>query len=335
MRLLVVGDMHVKNNNINQIDSLLEKITNTIQNKNPDYVVLLGDLVDSHETMHLQTWNRVLNILCSICELCKVIYVVGNHDMLNNQQFLNDNNWFHVFNIIGHDRIIVANKPIEIGNCIFTPYVFNGRFEESLKDIDLHGKSAIFCHQEFSGAQMQSIESKTGDAPLKNIPIISGHIHDRQIMSGSDYYVNYIGSPIDTSFVAPVKRYMEIIDVGHESATSINFDSIEIKNIPRKILIKTNVEDFENINIKEDENQYKIKIIDSDVNIFRCKNGKKFKSLKLLNNISILFKTTNLNQVQKNIKKDNDFMNILTEDIKNEDESVQKVFKDVYNRTKK
>jgi metallophosphoesterase superfamily enzyme len=47
--LLVVGDVHVKLDNLLEIRCLIEKLERTIEAHRPDFVVLLGDVLHTHE----------------------------------------------------------------------------------------------------------------------------------------------------------------------------------------------------------------------------------------------------------------------------------------------
>jgi DNA repair exonuclease SbcCD nuclease subunit len=60
------------------------------------------------------------------------------------------------------------------------------------------GATCIWAHQEFKGAQMGSQISTDGDIwPLDYPQVISGHIHDFQIVQSN---VMYIGTPIQHTF---------------------------------------------------------------------------------------------------------------------------------------
>lgn len=318
-KYLLIGDVHIKTNNISTIGILLKEILGCIIKYKPQYTVIMGDLADSHSNMHIQAWNMILYFLKKISEVSNIIYIVGNHDMLNNQQFLNTNHWFNVFNMFQDDNITIVDKVYEQDSVLFVPYVYNGRFQEA---IDTYGNidhiKCIFCHQEFVGARMNSIVSVHGDI-LPNKPVFSGHIHDRQKYKT----VHYTGSPIDTSFVKPVKRYLDLITI----EDNIQVQEVELFNIPRKIAIYMSCDEFLNFKHEFNKNdQYKVVISDNNANIFKIKQTDKYKKLIQKKNINILFKPKDVKQTIKNVNKSSDFLKILDDDLKNEDEAVRMVY---------
>ena len=312
MKFLAIGDVHIKNSTIDIAYALLQEIIKSIKEYKPDYTVILGDLADTHGIMHLQAWNAILDFIKQISDISNLIYVVGNHDMLNNQQFMNNNHWFHVFNIFQQDNIKVVDKPFLFKDILFVPYVYNGRFYEAIKGFN--NIKAIFCHQEFLGCKYGFVESVTGDPP-PGIPVFSGHIHDRQNM--------YIGSPIDTSFVAPVDRYIDLITIDDD----ISSQSILIQNVPRKIVFNTTANNFNNENfVFSDKNLYKIIVSGTQGEILSVKQSNLYQDILKNQNVKIVFKATDIKQIKKVSSSSNSFSNILHEKVQQENKSVQDVF---------
>jgi len=319
MKYLVVGDIHIKIKNIPIIQVLIKELVDIVSVHKPDYMVILGDMADSHGIMHLQAWNTILEFIKSIGGLCKIIYVVGNHDMLNNQQFLNNNNWFDVFNIIPNNIIKVANKPIILNEALFIPFVPTGRFNEALEAI--HGKFKIaFCHQEFEGCIMNNINSRSEDqAP--DFPVFSGHIHDRQKI----HKVQYIGSPLDVTAVSPVDRFVELVEVGDTIVST----PIQITSVPRKIYLEFDIDSVEGYTPPDDYNFYKVLILGKYSEIFKYKQTDAYQQLKSCENVRIVFKSQDVESVRKNKSNSSDFLKIITEEIKHEDDMVQVLFSEV------
>ena len=52
-KVLAVGDQHFKIDNIPLINKFIKKIIDIIDDKKPDVVVLLGDLLHTHERIHM------------------------------------------------------------------------------------------------------------------------------------------------------------------------------------------------------------------------------------------------------------------------------------------
>ena len=50
-KVLVVGDQHFKIDNIPLINKFIQRLVNIIDDKKPDFIVLLGDLLHTHERL--------------------------------------------------------------------------------------------------------------------------------------------------------------------------------------------------------------------------------------------------------------------------------------------
>lgn len=55
----------------------------TIKKENPDYIFLLGDIIDSYHLMdESSTRAKVTSLLVKLSEIAKVFFVIGNHDYI-------------------------------------------------------------------------------------------------------------------------------------------------------------------------------------------------------------------------------------------------------------
>ena len=82
MKLLCVGDIHIKLDNYHLIDILQKHIIDYIQLYDTKYVILMGDILHYHEKLHTQCLNRACELIENIRQLCHVICLVGNHDYI-------------------------------------------------------------------------------------------------------------------------------------------------------------------------------------------------------------------------------------------------------------
>ena len=185
LKVIVIGDQHFKIDNVQEVDIFISKITSLIKEKKPDFIVLLGDLLDTHERIHSVPLNRAYKFIDNMRNISKTYILVGNHDMSDNQQFMTDNHWLN--GLKEWNNVVVVDKIISdvIGHkkFIFCPYVYVGRFEEALNllDTDWKDSQCIFAHQEFYGCKMGAFNSIDGDKwDLENPQVISGHIHLNQ-----------------------------------------------------------------------------------------------------------------------------------------------------------
>jgi DNA repair exonuclease SbcCD nuclease subunit len=181
MRFLFIGDIHIKHANLSEISIVVDSIKSQTD---VDYIVFAGDILDTHERVDVQLLNVAYDMINVSRNVTKTFVIVGNHDMINNQQFLTDAHWMN--GMKEWNNVTVVDKPTVISKenqrVILCPYVFPGRFIEALNNIDdWKNADLIFAHQEFKGCKMGAIISQIGDDWDINWPIvISGHIHERQ-----------------------------------------------------------------------------------------------------------------------------------------------------------
>lgn len=197
--VLFVGDIHIKFDNLGSIDKL-ETILQQECGVNNDIqcIVVAGDILDTHERIHTQLLNRAYKLLDSFRKISEVIVLVGNHDYINNQQFLTTNHWLN--GLKEWDNITIIDKPTIKFNYLFTPYVPTGRFIEALETLNDDWKSVIciFAHQEINQCKLGCIYSIDGDEWDDSWPmLISGHIHERHMVKKN---VLYPGSVINHSY---------------------------------------------------------------------------------------------------------------------------------------
>jgi DNA repair exonuclease SbcCD nuclease subunit len=191
--ILFIGDPHFQISNIQEVDLFLEKIINLATKKNPDIIVIAGDILHTHERLHTLALNKAYDLIDNMRKITKTYVLVGNHDYINNQQFLTNNHWMNGLkewnNTIIVDNVLKEN--INNEKFIFVPYVPPGRFEEALRTLkyDWISASCIFAHQEFAGCKMGAIVSIEGDKwDINNPIVISGHIHSKQQPQKNIYY---------------------------------------------------------------------------------------------------------------------------------------------------
>jgi len=179
-KLLFIGDVHFKHSNATETRVLMEKI----QTLDYDVAVVAGDVLDTHEKVDIQLLNRAYDMIRTLRDKTLTYVLVGNHDYINNQQFLTDAHWMNAMKEWAN--VVIVDRPTRwtdtVGNVfVFVPYVFPGRFLEALSTIVWSDATCIFAHQEFKGCKMGAFESTNGDDWDTTWPlVISGHVHERQ-----------------------------------------------------------------------------------------------------------------------------------------------------------
>ena len=340
---LIIGDQHFKIDNLHLVSRFTQKIGNLIQDKNPDFVILLGDMLHTHERIHTLPLNKAYEFIDFIRKLRKTYILVGNHDHINGTQFLTHNHWLN--GLKEWDNIVIVDDVYEDyineKKFIFAPYVPAGRFEEALNTLEDDWKDAtcIFAHQEFYNCKMGAILSVEGDKwPLDYPNIISGHIHDNQTLQKNIYYP---GSSLEISYGQHKQNIVAYVEF--EDEKNYNLEEINL-NMPLKKIIYLDIENVDDFKIpKETDDQYKISLNGEYDEFKNFKKTQKYKEI-IKKNIKVVFKPKKKDLKIKNEKLlkiiDNntenlaDFSKIIKEIIEeHEDPYLNEVFDLVVNNT--
>lgn len=189
--VLFVGDLHVKRSNASQIAILADRITTDVEASDIRFVVLAGDLLDTHERVDVQSMNAAYDFIRAVRTIGRVFVLVGNHDYINNQQYLTDAHWMN--GMKEWTDVVIVDRPIEYDGFFFVPYVYPGRFVEALDgafgDRWKSEAECVFAHQEFRGCKMGAFVSVDGDEWDASYPlVVSGHVHERQRPAANVFY---------------------------------------------------------------------------------------------------------------------------------------------------
>lgn len=301
MSILVIGDLHIKKNNLSNIKLFHKKLEQCILTHKPNYIIFLGDLLDYHDIIHTICLNHFNNIIDMCRQYAHTYVIVGNHDMLGPTEFLNDNHWLNAHkkwdNITIVDRVInikLNNIPITL-----VPFVENGRFIEALNTTNNWTNSKlIFAHQEFKGCKMGAIISEDGDNwPLQFPQIISGHIHSKQQPQDNIYYT---GSAIQHAFGESSDN--TLLFIHNEN----NMEEIDLQ-MPKKKTIYIKSSELDELKL-DNNNDDEIKVtVSGTIDEFKLfKKTKKYKQL-VNNKHKVVFKNT-----RKEIKDEADFIQSLS-----------------------
>jgi len=322
---IVIGDPHFKIDNVIQTEEMEDKLLKKLSTLKLDFIVILGDTLDRHESIHVSPLNRSIKWLNELTKISFVYLIIGNHDLINNKQFLSTQHPFQCLknwkNIKVIDSFIIESiNDYQFG---FVPYVPNGKFMDAIQqNDDWKDCHFIFCHQEFKGVKMGHKISDTGDLWDDSYPnIISGHIHDYQKVGKN---ILYTGSLLQHGFSDIVKKtisYFELNDNQYKH-TKINL------HLMKKRKYKLTIDQIDNFKIKENE-IIKIEIIGHYGDIKSSKLKQRLKNLEdqgckitFTNNLHI-----NEESYHHNIEKHN-FDFYLYQKIEKEQE-LYKLFKDI------
>jgi DNA repair exonuclease SbcCD nuclease subunit len=237
---MAIGDPHFQAINVEEIKLYIKKVKAAVIEHSPTFIVILGDLLHTHEKIHETPLNLATLFISGLAKLCPVFLIIGNHDYCNNQQFLTSKHAFNAFknkpNITICDKVVSAT----FGDHMFTflPYVPVERFEEALNtsEHDWKQSKCIFAHQEFYGCKLNPIvESTNGDIWPEDYPqVISGHIHDEQTPQPNIYYP---GSSLQHSYLESHDKIIALVKFtkNGKKITRVSLD------MPKKTVIYANI----------------------------------------------------------------------------------------------
>ena len=318
--IIAIGDQHFKITNIPEVELFIDKITSLVEEKKPDIIVLLGDLLDTHERIHVLPLNKAYEFIDNMRNISPTYILVGNHDMQNNKQYLSTNHWLNALkeweNVVVVDTVLM--QEINSEKFVFCPYVFPGLFQKALNTLDEEWieASCIFAHQEFYNCKMGAIQSLEGDKwDLDNPFVVSGHIHSRQKPQENIYYP---GSSMQVAF-------------------GENQNNIIAHFIFENKIVYLDINETENYAILKTKDQIKISVCGDYEEFKQFKKSKKYKEL-ISKEIKIVFKAKksdnkikneNLSKViEENTSDLNNFSKIITYMIKEQnDPYLEDVFK--------
>jgi DNA repair exonuclease SbcCD nuclease subunit len=248
--VLFVGDVHIKFSNLKDLDKLEDKM---LQMKDISFIVVAGDILDTHEKIHSQLMNRAYKLIKTLRTVAPVYVLVGNHDYINNQQFLTDNHWMN--GMKEWERVRVIDYPLRLEGSsgqafALVPYVPPGRFVEALDKVPgWRDTACVFAHQEVKNCKMGCIRSMDGDVWDAEWPmLVSGHIHERQTVGNN---VLYPGSVLNHAFGSDNQGISKLtftdkvmseerVDIGLEKKSIIYEDVTKVEDIPKDKLVVQN-----------------------------------------------------------------------------------------------
>jgi DNA repair exonuclease SbcCD nuclease subunit len=295
-------------------------------NKKPDLIICAGDLLHTHERLHTLPLNKAYELVDKMRKISKTYVLVGNHDYIQNQQFLTDNHWMNGMKE-WHNTVIVDRVTTEVINGVlftFVPYVPPGRFQEALATLDekealWRDSDCIFAHQEFFGCKMGAIVSVEGDKwPLDYPEVISGHIHSKQKPQNNVYYS---GSAMQHAFGESSKNIIAYLTFEPDQK-GYRLDEINL-NLPRKKIVYMDVENLDDYELPDTEDKIKITVSGVYDQFKALKKTKKYKKL-VKDGVKVVFKAKKIEHEKKlleSIVDETAFSTILSEIVNQQKDS--------------
>lgn len=323
MNVLTIGDPHFTSANSVKVLMLIEKIVDLISKNRFDFVVILGDVLHTHEKVHTIAMNHALDFFKKVSAICATYVLVGNHDLINNSQFLSKNHWMNSIKKWDNITIVDSTINVVINSIQFTmvPFVPPGRLVEALDTcIGWRQSRTIFAHQEFKGCKMKTIVSTDGDEWDEKYPyVVSGHIHGNHMVGKNIYYP---GTPHQTRFGESKKKTVSILTYSPDQIypyikkVSLYLPTKEIINVDSKNLNTWVLPESKDV-------EYKVEITGSIEEFKTYTKSKNY--VELSKKCIIVFKTNSKNNdklVPSFVNKNDSFSDVLRELIKNEQDIV-------------
>lgn len=195
MKTLLVGDPHIKINNITESEKLIDFVAEIAKKQKVDQIVFLGDLFHTHAIKRLEVenfWQKSFDKLDTLN--LEVIVLVGNHDIIGSKELGLSINSLNVFKNDRAKRIIV-DTPMIHNNIAYVPYTHEAEdFIKKANDLYESGARLLIAHQTFQGAAYENNFYAPDGIDASKISfqnIIAGHIHKSQTIGK----VWYPGTP--------------------------------------------------------------------------------------------------------------------------------------------
>lgn len=197
MKILRIGDPHVRVTNLEEWEKLAHFIVDVALEKSPDRIEILGDLFHTHAVIRLEVQDFWTCWLETLSDKQELFVLRGNHDMSGDHNL--NISALSIFNRLKKKNLHIIENPQAYGVYGYVPYHHdNDRFVEHANNLAKEGCKILVCHQTFSGSKYENgFYDPNGIDPdlLKFDTIISGHIHARQRFGK----VIYPGTPVWSS----------------------------------------------------------------------------------------------------------------------------------------
>ena len=250
VKILALGDAHFMVSNTREMKVFLDKLRGYLEKESNkfDAIVILGDVLDSHERLHVTPLNQAIEYV-RLCSSYKQTYVlVGNHDSTNNSIFLSTDHWI---NCLKHWPQVSVVDTVQVFHfrdlkVVMSPYVPDGRFIEALNTRKGEWEDArvIFSHVTIKGADMGNMIAKDADAWDEKYPLlVSGHIHKNQWLSSNMYYT---GSIMQVAVDESPKKSISIIDIPPSGKVEVT--PIDLV-LPKKEIIHVSAEEIDDFKL--------------------------------------------------------------------------------------
>ena len=346
LEILVIGDPHFRTKQVDIGDLLIIKCTKAVNKYKPDVVVVLGDILHTHNSTKQIPYNQAGKFIEALSQSCVVHVLIGNHDYINNSQFMSDNHffnpmkkWENVFIVDKAQSFFYKNRKI-----VMCPYVPDGHFFEALNSVEdgWEDASLIFGHQTIHGVSEENnkvIEcSDIWDDSYP--PLISGHIHKPQMLNN----VYYPGSAVQVDLNEDPEKRLWLVKLTDSKVGSLRDSdyspftfkkiNLHIKGHKQETIKIEEVETFDVTLTKKYYIILKIEGVSDDFKEFR--KSSKYKEF-IENGIKVSFKPITtykslFDDISTKNRYDTSYKSVLEALVKTKSKNTQKAYEDLCNQ---
>ncbi|NBP13492.1 hypothetical protein EBU95_03720 [bacterium] len=245
MKYLLIGDLHVKPDNIEESQKFIDWICEVIKKENV-VPIFMGDQYDTHGNIRVEIldfWQKAYD------KIGFSISIVGNHDMDYSCEFTSLSSNLKQTQVI-KEVINITYDTVAV------PYIKSSKkFVDTINSLSDKIKY-VLCHQEFFGAQYEGGFYAPNGVKLeeinKDVIFISGHIHKKQILKDKEKNVKvfYVGTP----------RQLTRSDIDEVKGVHLwnGNDKFEFLETPEEVCQK-----FKKIILTQENDNYDVKKINS------------------------------------------------------------------------
>jgi DNA repair exonuclease SbcCD nuclease subunit len=173
MKWLLVGDTHIRPQDLEEGQRLVSFVKKTIHDNNIDCCVFMGDQSHYHDLAHnsvLSFWNDTFRDITNECS--HVFALKGNHDYEKGRI---PHSMMYFKSI---ENLTIVDAPLVFDGKLFLPHMPNNDFVNVCKR---HSNiKTVLVHQDFNGAMYENGFFASNGVNPEEIPqesIIGGHIH--------------------------------------------------------------------------------------------------------------------------------------------------------------
>lgn len=255
--ILLFGDLHFRKGHLIQGKECCEALIKTAKKYQPDLIVLLGDVLHTHEMVYVKALKLLEELLDELRKIAKVKVLVGNHDFTSASENQSTEHPLGAFKkwkdveIIDHSTIV--DQFSDSGyRLILTPYIpyevsFSKEMKNLFDDYDMDS-ILVLAHQPF-----YPIDPKAEKWPENYPLVISGHIHDRMNVGDNIYYT---GSSSQVAMDEKPDKFGCLVTLG--SCISHKPIPLDVRSIA---IIRTSYDDFSINDIRKVAKTHDVRLI--------------------------------------------------------------------------